>query len=136
VAITFSGGLDCTVLAILSDEFIPEGQAIDLINVAFENPRVLASSSGSSKVGIKKKKREDTSYVGSNEETGLADKTYDTPDRLTAREAWEELKSLRPKRKWNLVEVNVTYKEVLEHKGIIRELIRPKETVMDLASRE
>ncbi|XP_074599420.1 asparagine synthetase domain-containing protein 1 [Brevipalpus obovatus] len=35
VGILFSGGLDSTVLAILSDKFIPNCQSIDLLNVAF-----------------------------------------------------------------------------------------------------
>lgn len=33
--ILFSGGLDCTILAVLVDKFLPKNQNIDLINVAF-----------------------------------------------------------------------------------------------------
>ncbi|KAM3964803.1 asparagine synthetase domain-containing protein CG17486 [Aphomia sociella] len=36
VGILFSGGLDCTILALLADKYLPKDQRIDLINVAFE----------------------------------------------------------------------------------------------------
>ena len=39
VAILFSGGVDCTLLAALSTSFIPLDEPIDLLNVAFENHR-------------------------------------------------------------------------------------------------
>lgn len=35
--ILFSGGLDCTVLALIADKYVPKDQPIDLINVAFKN---------------------------------------------------------------------------------------------------
>ena len=31
----FSGGIDCTVLALLADLYVPKHQPIDLLNVAF-----------------------------------------------------------------------------------------------------
>lgn len=34
--ILFSGGLDCTILAVLADKCLPKEQSIDLINVAFK----------------------------------------------------------------------------------------------------
>lgn len=39
VAILFSGGLDCSILAYLCDKYIPSTDSIDLINVAFENSK-------------------------------------------------------------------------------------------------
>lgn len=36
VAILFSGGIDCSILAILADKYVPQTDSIDLINVAFE----------------------------------------------------------------------------------------------------
>lgn len=36
VGILFSGGLDCTILAVLADKYLPREQSIDLINVAFK----------------------------------------------------------------------------------------------------
>ncbi len=38
VAILFSGGLDCSVIAWLIHALLPSNEAIDLINVGFENP--------------------------------------------------------------------------------------------------
>lgn len=39
IAILFSGGLDCMVVAALCTRNIPPNEGIDLINVAFDNPR-------------------------------------------------------------------------------------------------
>lgn len=36
VGVLFSGGLDCTILALLADKYLPTKQSIDLINVAFK----------------------------------------------------------------------------------------------------
>lgn len=36
VAILFSGGLDSAVLASLAHQYLPQGEPIDLLNVAFE----------------------------------------------------------------------------------------------------
>lgn len=36
VGVLFSGGLDCTILALLADKYLPKEQNIDLINVAFK----------------------------------------------------------------------------------------------------
>ncbi|KAF9409399.1 hypothetical protein HW555_011223 [Spodoptera exigua] len=36
VGVLFSGGLDCTILALLADKYLPKDQSIDLINVAFK----------------------------------------------------------------------------------------------------
>lgn len=36
VGVLFSGGLDCTILALLADKYLPKEQSIDLINVAFK----------------------------------------------------------------------------------------------------
>ncbi|TKY84569.1 hypothetical protein EX895_006471 [Sporisorium graminicola] len=44
VAILFSGGLDCTTLALLADRYVPPEQPIDLLNVGFENVRAIAAA--------------------------------------------------------------------------------------------
>lgn len=36
VGVLFSGGVDCAILALLSNKFVPQNQPIDLINVAFD----------------------------------------------------------------------------------------------------
>ncbi|KXN73002.1 hypothetical protein CONCODRAFT_15808 [Conidiobolus coronatus NRRL 28638] len=109
VGILFSGGLDCAILARLCHDHLPSNLAIDLLNVGFENPR------------IQSHKKSDES------------KKYDVPDRLTGRQTYEELKSLCPERKWNFVEINVPYEQVLEYTDHIKRLIFPSDTVMDLS---
>ncbi|SPO27636.1 uncharacterized protein UTRI_04328_B [Ustilago trichophora] len=44
VAILFSGGLDCTTLALLADRYVPQEQPIDLLNVGFENVRAIEAA--------------------------------------------------------------------------------------------
>lgn len=106
VAVLFSGGLDCTVLAALADAHVPAAQAIDLVNVAFENPRTLAAH---------------------------ARETYAVPDRLTARASAAELRTRAPHRRWRLVEVDVPYATYTAHLDHIRTLLAPCTSVMDLS---
>jgi asparagine synthetase B (glutamine-hydrolysing) len=44
LAILFSGGLDCTIIAGIANSILPITEPIDLLNVAFENPRKSNSS--------------------------------------------------------------------------------------------
>ncbi|BGP18654.1 hypothetical protein JCM10213v2_006720 [Rhodosporidiobolus nylandii] len=188
VAVLFSGGLDCTTVALVADRVLPAGEAIDLINVAFENPRKQkAKEAEAGKAGGRKGKK-----GGKGKGTGRAPQgdgevgtdgaelrpftppipsaspalpevsphpsasqalptdftaihplspstppppasgIYDVPDRLTARSSWEELKRLRPDRDWRLVEVDVPYAEMLEHRQAVIGLMKPQKTVMDL----
>ncbi|CAB5101217.1 hypothetical protein RhiirA5_348828 [Rhizophagus irregularis] len=116
VAIMFSGGLDCICLAALADRYIPKEEAIDLLNVGFENPRIQQ---------IKKNKKTNISYKDNS--------IYDVPDRLTGRQGVEELRKIAPNRKWNFVEVNVPFEEVCTFKPKIIELMAPSDTIMDLS---
>lgn len=101
IGILFSGGIDCTIIALLADLFIPTSTSIDLINVAFEKFK--------------------TQTVN-----------YDVPDRLSAISSLNELQLLVPNRKWNLVEVNVTRKELeSELESRISDLIYPLNTILD-----
>ena len=129
-----------------------EGEEIDLINVAFENPRVLAGNrtldegkneAKRKRVRVKTKRREErlsgivVEEVGESvvEEVEVKKGMYDVPDRLTGYESWAELKRLRPNRRWNFVEVNVTYEEMLSCRDKVIELMRPARTIMDLVRR-
>jgi asparagine synthetase B (glutamine-hydrolysing) len=84
VAVLFSGGLDCSVLAWLIHTLLPPSESIDLINVAFENPRTIAANNTM---------KEDIYKV--------------CPDRVTGRAGWDELRSLSLEtgRKWRFMEV-------------------------------
>ncbi|GAA5952035.1 hypothetical protein JCM3765_005177 [Sporobolomyces pararoseus] len=159
IGILFSGGLDCTSLALLTDEVLPSGEGIDLINVSFENPRKLelANGGGKSKLGGKKKKetkkeRQDRIKREENGEPepepeptqiepepvevpplGGGESIYDVPDRLTGLSTWRELCQLRPNRTWNFVKVDVPYQEMLSHRQKVIDLMKPQDTVMDLS---
>ena len=114
-AILFSGGLDCTVLAMLVNELVPPEESIDLLNVAFENPRALAA-----------KKAQD-------KDSAAALDPYLTPDRASGVLAYEELKKLAPQRLWRFVKVDVPAQEYELNKQRIMDLMCPLGTVMDLS---
>lgn len=85
VAVLFSGGVDCTVLARLAHDLLPPKQSIDLINVAFENPRLVLQQSSQGKV---------------------FSSIYETcPDRITGRKSFEELCTVCPGRNWRFIAV-------------------------------
>ncbi|KAJ3056893.1 Asparagine synthetase domain-containing protein 1 [Rhizophlyctis rosea] len=138
LAILFSGGLDCICLAALADRFLPPGEPCDLLNVAFENPRIEKNRSNIAIQPKGKKKTRSKSTPTTPEEstppampTQPKRSTYDVPDRLTGRMGVAELKELFPERPWRFVEVDIPYKEALEARGRVLELIKPLETVMD-----
>ncbi|KAI9317483.1 asparagine synthase-domain-containing protein [Dichotomocladium elegans] len=112
VAILFSGGLDCISLAALVHRHLDPAEPIDLLNVAFENPR--------SENAKKKEKHHVISM-------------YDTPDRITGRAGVTELRHIAPERNWRFVEINVPYAEAMAHRQEIVDRMFPLDTVMDLS---
>lgn len=109
VAVLFSGGLDCTILARLCHDLLPSSAPIDLLNVAFENPR-----------------------IHSQLEPGTS--PYELcPDRITGRSSHAELAAICPDRKWRFVEVNVPYVETQAHRVDVMTLMHPHNTEMDLS---
>ncbi|KAG1543147.1 hypothetical protein G6F51_006847 [Rhizopus arrhizus] len=124
VAILFSGGIDCTFLAALADHYLPKSEPIDLLNVAFENPR---SEMAKNRPNKKKNKQNEKP-----EPSVLPQATYNTPDRVTGRASLEELRRIAPDRSWNFVEINVPYVEALEYRQHIIDLMFPLDTVMDM----
>lgn len=107
VAVLFSGGLDCTILASLiaeNYESLGEPVKIDLLTVGFENPR-----------------------------TGLS--ALESPDRKLSEQLWFELsrKFKNSNVSFRLVQVDVSYAEWLAHKNRVLDLIRPAATEMDLS---
>ncbi|XP_052889594.1 asparagine synthetase domain-containing protein CG17486 [Anopheles moucheti] len=105
VGILFSGGIDCTILALLADEFVPANCPIDLMNVAFE-------------------KVNRTKVMPAQTE-------WNVPDRLTGWASLDELRRLRPNRTWNFVEINVSRCELNEKRKIISQLVFPLLNVLD-----
>ncbi|KAL6703496.1 hypothetical protein ACN47E_009594 [Coniothyrium glycines] len=109
VAVLFSGGLDCTILARMCHDLLPLQEPIDLLNVAFENPRV-------------------------HGKLGPSENPYELcPDRITGRSSYSELIQVCPGRAWRFVQVNVPYSESQAHRGSIMTLMHPHNTEMDLS---
>ena len=116
-AVLFSGGLDCTVLARLIHDNLPEEQEIDLLNVAFENPRVIQAASSVSC----------PSLVAASSPFSLC------PDRITGLASHQELLQTCPGRIWRFVAIDVTYTELQARRMEIISLIRPHNTEMDFS---
>jgi asparagine synthetase B (glutamine-hydrolysing) len=112
VAVLFSGGLDCTVLARLASDSLPQDQDIDLINVAFENPRLVLRMPS---------------------DAGPLDIYEACPDRITGRASLEELRKTCPGRAWRFIAVNVPHAETMAHRAEIVSLMYPHNTEMDLS---
>lgn len=56
----------------------------------------------------------------------------DAPDRETGLRAWEELRHLRPSRKWNFVSIHISKEELETYRAKhIRYLVKPLQTVLD-----
>eukprot|EP00041_Stephanoeca_diplocostata_P028526 m.813698 g.813698 ORF g.813698 m.813698 type:complete len:265 (-) comp23390_c0_seq146:2170-2964(-) len=105
VAILFSGGIDSMMIAAVAHLVLPIDVGIDLVNVAFENPRM-------SKAGTP---------------------AYNVPDRLTGVDGLEELKQLPDghARAWKFIAVDVPLSELQHHRAHIRDLVFPLTSVMD-----
>ncbi|KAK1476679.1 asparagine synthase [Colletotrichum cuscutae] len=112
VAVLFSGGLDCTILARMASDLVSSDQGIDLINVAFENPRLAAKADNS---------------------PGAPSLYEACPDRITGRKSFAELTTVCPARNWRFIAVDVPYQEVLEHRSQVISLMYPHNTEMDLS---
>ncbi|KAI9841742.1 MAG: hypothetical protein M1837_000403 [Sclerophora amabilis] len=142
IAILFSGGVDCTVLARIANDLVPMKESIDLLNVAFENPRIIAAANKGSSQHRNKPGRSDDVQISPNELDGenqsvdpgksafgpqadasLQTSPYDNcPDRVTARSSLAELQ-----------QINVPYPETLRHRRRVVSLIHPHNTEMDLS---
>ncbi|KAJ1568622.1 Asparagine synthetase domain-containing protein 1 [Cladochytrium tenue] len=125
LAILFSGGLDCSVLAALADRHLPAGVPVDLLNVAFENPRSLNAASSSAS----RKKKPGSGVGGESNPVDI----YAVPDRRTGREAVEELRRICPGREWRFVEADVPFAEATKERQRVLGLSSPSVSVMDLS---
>jgi len=103
IGILFSGGVDCSVLASLAHLTLPNDFQIDLFNVAFENNRILASSS------------------------------YEVPDRISGRISYQELCELYPKRKFNFYPIDIPNSRYYAARSRVVSLMNPNNSVMDLS---
>lgn len=67
IAILFSGGIDCTLLAMMTDKVLAPGERIDLINVSFENPRKIQGNLNVKLDEAKKLKKKSRSKMSKSE---------------------------------------------------------------------
>ncbi|KAJ3139079.1 Asparagine synthetase domain-containing protein 1 [Physocladia obscura] len=163
LAILFSGGLDCMVLAALAAQHLPCGSQIDLLNVAFDNPRVrkaaaeaserekhaqrkktkkinkMAKNIGSTDDGNGKKIEGNPNENGNYAET-IRSKVLDypshlfaVPDRKTGLKGFKELRQSFPHIKWRFLEIDVQFEEAQKQKSWIMGLVYPLQSVMDLS---
>ncbi|KAG0356805.1 hypothetical protein BGZ54_000599, partial [Gamsiella multidivaricata] len=115
VGILFSGGLDCLCLAALADRFLPEGEAIDLLNVGFENPRSVKAKAAEEALALKRLKKQGLSPSSNGSQvqsSGAEHSKYNVPDRITGYESLVELRRIAPHRHWNFGEVNGPFEAV------------------------
>ena len=115
VAVLFSGGLDCTVLVRMLHDALPEEQDVDLLNVAFENPRVVQAA-------------------GASQLPQIARSVYSLcPDRVTGLSSYSEILAICPGRTWRFVSIDIPYTDTQAHRSQVISLIHPHNTEMDLS---
>lgn len=119
VAILFSGGLDCTVLARIAHDLLPLGDHIDLINVAFENPRVMNAIQNTPKSRKQVSLNTQDRYSLSDVEVGPFERALSKPtpfeccpDRETGWKAFQELQKVCPNRVWRFIAVGYTLSDI------------------------
>lgn len=151
VAVLFSGGIDCSLVAhyiakILKEDEKTSNEPIDLLNVAFENPRKAKTRQNQEKIktAAKKKKKNDKKCTSTTSESNNVDskqvqisspfdidEQYETPDRSLGRKSWESLSEKYPNLRF--IEINIPYQETLAHKQRVCDLMCPRNSVMDLS---
>ncbi|KAH9486732.1 Asparagine synthetase domain-containing protein 1 [Psilocybe cubensis] len=134
VAVLFSGGIDSTILTFLANKYIPLEEPIDLLNVAFENPRKIRVQQQGNIGGVSKRHKKRTHSKERNmEHNEKRVISYLVPDRVTGMQEVEELRRLCPGRTWNFVEINVPFEECQAARPLVESLMHPSRTVMDLS---
>ncbi|XP_029188913.2 asparagine synthetase domain-containing protein 1-like isoform X3 [Acropora millepora] len=126
IGVLFSGGIDSMMISALADKFVPEDEAIDLINVAFEQKPTQNSFQN-------KDRRKTKLRQGNARQVAMeTPRKFDVPDRLTGISGLEELQRQNPTRQWNFIEVDVTVEELQEMRSSrISHLVSPLKTVLD-----
>lgn len=148
VAVLFSGGVDCATIARIAHQLLPQHEPIDLLNVAFENPRVVAARkspcppAANSSGRAKPKKKKGPEEPGHELEPSLPLQALGSadldpyslcPDRSTGLSSFRELCESCPTRPWRFVAIDISYAEVLAHRSTVIGLMHPHSTEMDLS---
>ncbi|KAF8634020.1 hypothetical protein AX15_001188 [Amanita polypyramis BW_CC] len=132
VAVLFSGGIDSSIIAYFAHKHLPVHEPIDLLNVAFENPRKTRVQLEGNFGGISKRRGRGRTHT-LDTASQAAEITYLVPDRVTGLQELEELRRVCPGRLWNFVEINVPFQESRAARPLIESTMYPSRTVMDLS---
>ncbi|KAJ9091815.1 hypothetical protein QFC20_007546 [Naganishia adeliensis] len=127
----------------------PAGEPIDLLNVAFENPRAIANATWEraerQRLAAKRKQKGKEKATDAQETEEPCAGVYDVPDRMTGRETVAELRRIHPEREWRFVEIDVEYQgsgrlicssafqECQAARPKVLDLMYPSDTEMDLS---
>ncbi|KAG1783721.1 asparagine synthase-domain-containing protein [Suillus placidus] len=133
VAVLFSGGIDSTILAFLAHRHIPLDEPIDLLNVAFQNPRKIQVQTDGNIGAIPKREKKRQLKAAEINGSMKEHTSYMVPDRVTGLQEVEEFKRICPGRIWNFVEVDVPYEESQAARAAVEAIMFPGRTVMDLS---
>ena len=96
-------------------DILSKEQDIDLLNVAFENPRVIQAA-------------------GASQLPQTARSAYSLcPDRITGLSSYSELLAICPGRTWRFVSIDIPYRDTQAHRSQVISLIHPHNTEMDLS---
>lgn len=138
-----------------NNRHVPLDEPIDLLNIAFENPRKIRVHVDGNVGGFKKKKKKLNASQNDGPIEGPVSERYDpdylVPDRSAGLCELEELRRLCPGRQWNFVsflagtrvnwfdlgsqvEINVPYTEYQAAQLAVKSIMWPCQTVMDLVS--
>ena len=95
------------------DRHIPPDEPIDLLNIAFENPRKIRVQVDGNVGGINKKKNKSKALhdakTTERQFPGRYNPDYLVPDRSAGLSELEELRRLCPGRQWNFVSLKRSY---------------------------
>ncbi|KAG2077080.1 hypothetical protein BDR04DRAFT_1089385 [Suillus decipiens] len=133
VAVLFSGGIDSTILAFLAHRHVPLDEPIDLLNVAFQNPRKIQVQTDGNIGAIPKREKKRQLKAAEINGSMKESTSYMVPDRVTGLQEVEEFRRICPGRTWNFVEVDVPYEESQAARAAVEAIMFPGRTVMDLS---
>jgi hypothetical protein len=95
----------------MAHDILPSDQHIDLINVAFENPRVVRAANNAAKPSNSRNKIATNGNGNGNYQVPTVEDEYSPfescPDRETGRKSFQELQNICPGRCWRFVAVGV-----------------------------
>ena len=103
---------------------IPLDEPVDLLNVAFENPRKIKLQKEGIYGSSRRNKRE--KLLSKSEESHEAERIYSVPDRITGLLELEELRRTCPGRIWNFVRRFMLVTKICTHYNRLKSTSRTR----------